>query len=80
MKEPAVRQRTFTRNAEMIMKRNTSVKPLMLAVVTLVMMTGSLSLAQDTGGFLRTEFEGFSPLKAALLSMLGIPIRGVATG
>jgi len=30
--------------------------------------------------YLRTEFEGFSPLKAALLSMLGIPVRGVAPG
>jgi hypothetical protein len=30
--------------------------------------------------YLRTEFEGFSPFKAALLSMLGIPLRGVAPG
>lgn len=30
--------------------------------------------------YLRTEFEGFSPLKAMLLSLLGISTQGVAVG
>lgn len=30
--------------------------------------------------YLRTEFEGLSPLKAALLSMLSIPVRGATPG